>query len=183
MEDDLNRNVTPLSRKVKQYMNETKINIQHIKNKKEKEIIEIIRKKDTQEYINEIEERPTLKLYRFFKREIKDEEKLFDNTFSSKILMEARSDSLELGWRKRFQGHDTLCGVCKLEEETNYHFLCKCPKLEQKRRQINYDNDDDLLKKLLCFNKLDEQDIDKNKRILNEMWNERKKIIKFNEKQ
>ena len=87
------------------------------------------------------------------------EQLLYDNTEESVLLSLARTNTLPLNWRKRFQQNEedrnTICPLCSEEEETLTHFLLLCQELMNIR--IKYDyweeiNNKEMLRRMLCFN-------------------------------
>ena len=48
-------------------------------------------------------------------------------------MMQARSNTLDLGWRNRNSNSDKICKLCNLEIETLTHFLLNCHKLHDIR--------------------------------------------------
>ena len=72
-----------------------------------------------------MEEKSTLVIYRSGKESI-TEEKVYDNTFGSTLLFRARTNCLQLNWRKRFVGEIDTCQLCmEGEVESLEHFLRK----------------------------------------------------------
>ena len=94
----------------------------------------IARKWDTRKWIEDMKEKRSLKIYREFKKEIK-EEKYYDNRESSKYLFLARSNTLPLNIKRKYTGGDTKCKLCNTENEDLVHFLINCKKLEHKRNR------------------------------------------------
>ena len=100
--------------------------------------IENIKKKarqwDTEKWKEDMNKKSSLKIYREFKLEIK-EEKIYDNRDSSKYLFQARTNTLPLNTTRRHIGGDTKCELCNSENEDLIHFLLECKGLEHKRNQ------------------------------------------------
>jgi len=83
----------------------------------------------------EMEEKSSMKLYRIWKSEIREESWL-DGSLMARIWMEARSNTMRLHDRNRFSGEDTRCTLCGYEKEDREHFILRCPRLSDTRAQI-----------------------------------------------
>merc|ERR1712030_156152 len=97
------------------------------------------------------------------------------------LLFRARANILDLNDRQRFnQGHkDTSCKLYEEEYEDLTDFLIKCKGLEEQRNtQIilknKGSNDEDTVGNVLFD--IEEQDLEKTKKMLQRMWNKRKKF-------
>ncbi|CAL4158719.1 unnamed protein product, partial [Meganyctiphanes norvegica] len=82
----------------------------------------------------ELEKRTSTHIYRIFKTEIKVEQ-CYDNRLESKILFQARANTLELNKRKRYKQEDPKCELCGYKEENLIHFLIECKELEESRNK------------------------------------------------
>ena len=78
--------------------------------------------------------RSSLKIYREFKGEIKEE--TYYNDEESRILFQIRSNTLKLNDRRRHEGRSTQCELCGNEKEDLEHFILVCGALEEERRKI-----------------------------------------------
>ena len=72
-----------------------------------------------------MENKSTLKYYRGFKRNIK-EERWIDNTEESKILVRARTNTLDLNWRNSYRGKSEQFPTCDCVTQTLQHFIIQC---------------------------------------------------------
>jgi len=90
---------------------------------------------DDRRWKEDVESKSSLVMYRNWKKEIK-EEKCYNGSYASRLWLEARSNTLKLGDRKRFTGEETKCSLCGYEEENLKHFLLECPKLSVIRSEI-----------------------------------------------
>jgi len=113
-------------------------------------------------------------------------EDCYSNTFRSELLAKARTNSLQLAeWYGRgAKGKEnTSCPLCKHPKEDLVHFLIECKHLESKRNTnlINETKKNKNTKSmqvrmlLFKFKKWDEIS-----EMIQQMWNERKKIIEHN---
>ena len=128
-------------------------------------------------------DKATLKLYREEKLKI-EETKWFRNGHRFSIMMQARSNSLPLGWRAFRADEEKLCKVCNQGEvETLEHFLLKCVPLQQTRSKYIYlqlprqEDETDILKTMLLLRSGKEIS---NLCMINciaELWRARNKII------
>ena len=172
---------TSWARTIKAYLKEVNLNIQGLKNTKN--IDKVIKKIDSRIWKEEIQKKVTLTYYNKFKTEIKNEERIYGNNQESKVLFRARTNTLELQWRKKFINESTICQLCKEEEETLEHFLLDCQNLNNVRKECillmkpQHENRDTIVKYLLLFEIENEKDIAKYKKILLKMWRERKEIL------
>ena len=96
------------------------------------------------------------------------EQLLYDNTEESVLLSLARTNTLPLNWRKRFQQNEedrnTICPLCSEEEETLTHFLLLCQELMNIRRKYDYweeINNKEMLRRMLeCWKKINDKSIE-----------------------
>ena len=158
------------------------LNIEYgdIEEKDKKEIKRIVKEYDDNKWKADLGSKPLARIYHEKKKEIK-QEKIYDNRWSSVLLFRARANILDLNDRQRFnQGHkDTSCKLCGEEYEDLTHFLIKCKGLEEQRNtQIilknKGSNDEDTVGNVLFD--IEEQDLEKTKKMLQRMWNKRKKF-------
>ena len=89
-------------------------NIEHIQNNENKKTIQDI---ENSLWNADVIEKSTLTLYRRYKMQIHDEQAIYDNTAASVTLFRARTNTLLLGIKKKHQGGDIICGLCKSEAE------------------------------------------------------------------
>ena len=72
-------------------------------------------------------------IYTTHKRVIR-EEQFYDNTEGAWLMFRARTNTLGLGWRKRFEREDSVHCLCDVgEEETLEHFIEQCERLKEIR--------------------------------------------------
>ena len=124
---------------------------------------------DERNWVSEMMGMTTLESYRQFKTEIK-QENFYDNTWESALLFRLRSNSLSLGWRKRFVGESTVCMSCELgTEETLLHFLVHCSCYDDLR--IAYNVGERTLPQILLFTEGCEAE--NVKKLIGKMWRRR----------
>ena len=76
----------------------------------------------------------------------------------SAILFRARTNTLNLQWRKKITDEDTTCPLCKLEEET-LDFIIVCEKLNDTRNEClllmrpKPEDSDQVMRNFLLFQK------------------------------
>ena len=139
----------PLIREIKGYLEELGIaNLEQLVSLDEKDLMNLIRSYDSNKWLEELNEKSTLSVYKMFKSSIQ-QEGFYDNTFESLLLFRGRSNTLKLNWRRRFEGGDTHCELCTSgAEETLEHFMVQCSGLNDVRRKFGVENHniEDLLK-------------------------------------
>ena len=119
-----------------------------------------------------------------WKTDVREEEKLYGNGLDSAILFRARTNTLDLQWRKRFVNEDTICKLCNRQDETIEYFILDCEKLNIVRSQFLIlmrpypENTDDIVKRLLLFQTEKEEDILKHRKIIYKLWKAREKKLK-----
>ena len=91
----------------------------------ESELLKKIDVQDERNWYEELSQKSTLELYREYKNEIKEEE-IYENDFESCLLFRARSNTLKLNWRKRFEGGSTECDLCSRQEEESLAHFFEC---------------------------------------------------------
>ena len=130
-----------------------------------------IRNWDAVQWLQELEEKSTLDMYKNNKREIR-EESMYDNTFSSVLLFRARANCLKLRWRRRFEGESTECQLCGNEVETTDHFIAECTRLGGIREQFGVVG----VQASVILRFSGSEDTEKMKRYLECIWKERERI-------
>ena len=173
------------NRTLSQYLKKLNISFEELRILSRDNIKEKARKWDTERWKENMRKKSTLKIYRQFKLEIK-EEKFYDNSDASKYLFQARSNSLQLNTRNRHTGGDTKCELCNNENEDLIHFLINCEGLEHKRNKAIIEENKNQSKEIMAgnilFRKGNKEEI---KAMIQAMWNfrTRKKIEKEKEKE
>ena len=170
---------TGWSGQMQKYLKEANIHPESLQNISVKQITDKVNSLDKAAWEKEIHSKSTLSLYSSLKTEIRHEEHIYDNSEASRILFEARTNCLRLGWREEFKGNSTACPLCQHKKEDLLHFLSKCPTLNPLREKTKYwresqGNQEKFLKHLLLFKIESEADIELHKSILLEMWQLRK---------
>ena len=163
------------------YLKKFNMKFEDINTSSIEEIKTIARKWDTSKWIEDMNEKRSLKIYREFKGKLK-EEKFYDNRDSSKLFFQARSNTMQLNTTRRHIGGDTKCELCNSENEDLIHFLLDCKGLEHKRnQQIMMKHRNQNKEKMACsmlFAKGNKEDI---KNMIDKMYKYRLGIIISNE--
>ena len=157
---------------LKGYLKKLNIKFEEIETLSIGKIKTISRKWDTRKWKEDMEEKRSLKIYREFKKEIK-EEKYYDNRESSKYLFLARSNTLPLNIKNKYLGGETICDLCNTENEDLVHFLISCKKLEHKRNKEIMLRNHNENKEIMVGNILFKENKEKTKEMLTNMWNYR----------
>lgn len=165
---------------IKTYLSELGISKGKLIKLRRDEIKELITKRDTRLWREEIRSKTTLQIYQENKNSISNEYEIYDNTYASEILFQARSNTIRLNWRNRFRNEQTKCQMCEEENEDLEHFLLYCPALRDVRGKVTtlqqpYNRN--IMADFLLFNRKNNHNIVKNKKILLQLWNKRKRII------
>ena len=85
------------------YMKEVRVKLGEIEYKKREEIAKKIRSWDTERWKTDMEGKESLIIYRTWQKEVK-EEQIYDNRYSSVLLLKARTDTLPLNYKNRHTG-------------------------------------------------------------------------------
>ena len=146
---------------------------------KKEEIAKKIRSWDTERWKTDMEGKESLIIYRSWKKEVK-EEQIYDNRYSSVLLLKARTDTLPLNYKNRHTGGDIKCIPCGASKEDINHFILECPEYKDIRPEIvelqqPYEEDGRRVIGKFLF---DETNIEKKKEILQKLWRKRQKKIK-----
>ena len=140
-----------------------------------------IKNYDSGLWYSDIQRKCSLRIYRKFKREIRDD-RIYDNTIASELLFRARSNTLALDIDKRHRGEETRCEICDGGEEDLQHFMLECRTLEEKRDQEimikHWSPDKEEMIGGIIF---DGEKIEKVKNMIAKMWQKRKIEIKKKE--
>ena len=156
-----------------EYLKKLNIQFEEINTLSIENIKNISRKVDTRKWKEDMKVKSSLKIYREFKLEIK-EEKFYDNRDSSKYFFQAKTNTLPLNTTRRHIGGETKCELCNYENEDLIHFLLDCKGLEHKRNveimRKNLKQSKEATAGSILFGKEDKEDI---KDMIDKMWNYR----------
>ena len=170
------------NKKLNDYLSVLRIRFNRLKIMSNQEIIKVTRNFDTENWVKEIEKKTSIRIYRKFKKEIK-EEQIYRNDFSSILLFQARSNTLSLNIENRFRNESTICELCKVEGENLEHFVLKCRNLDGSREKNFIEkfkdmNNEDILGNML-FNY---ENIETTKKMLENLWRDREIQLKSKQK-
>ena len=180
--DSYEKQSTSWARTIKEYLKETNLNFEGLRNTKN--LDKVIKELDTKKWKEEISQKSTLSKYASWKTEIKGEEKIYGNSLDSAILFRARTNTLDLQWRKKITNEDTTCQLCGKEEETLDHFILDCEKLNDVRSEClilakpQMENRESILKSFLFFRLDSDTCVTKYKKTLYKLWKTRKECMK-----
>lgn len=163
------------------YMEEVNLKMEDLKRKKRTQIRDWIKAWDTRKWREDTEKKSTLKIYRQFKDNVR-EESIYDNSPGSVILYRARANCLQLNDRKRHtEEKRTSCPLCEEDYEDLDHFLLQCGILREIRAEnIMLQRPFEKESEMTIGNFLFTGNIEAAKRTLYKMWNKRKKMIATN---
>ena len=151
-----------------------------IKEKTTKEIRGKIAKVVEEEWREEMEKKNSLRIYRRFKKEMKEED--YSGSLESMVWLRARTNSLNLG-ENSWQRNRDVCVGCSEERETLEHFILHCPRWEEWRiesrslQRPRIEETDQVLGEFLFGG----HENNTKKRTLLKMWNERQRLIRNNQ--
>ena len=139
-----------------------------------------VRERDTRIWVENMQEKESLKWYREGKRKIQYDQ-CYRNNFSSKILAKARTNTLQVeeAIQRRSREHDKTYRLCGAAEEDLKHFMIECPRLEGKRnrRLINKWRNRDKDRQVIDI-LFKEKDYEKTSQMLRAMWLFRKDLLR-----
>ena len=168
-------------KKTNEYLQDVGLNLDDVNNMSIEMIKNKITEFDTNKVNENISEKSTLYLYREFKKNV-SEEKWFRNSYKHSIMMNARANTLKLGWRSYLHDDNSLCQLCSAQVETLEHFLIDCHKLQHIRQKYillqrpEIENKVCTLKTLLLF----DEEIDEYGTCIDavyNLWKEREKLL------
>merc|ERR1712121_417601 len=165
---------------VNSYLQELKIDWKDLYSMTKEDINKMMLEYDTKKWMEDLEEKSTLKYYREGKESM-GYENCYRNNAESMLYAQARINALKLeeaiGRGQRF--YDQTCKLCGLEEEDLLHFMLKCPRLEKKRnKKILNDEIEEPEEKLTYFLFKQKNHQEKGK-MIKDMWYLRRSILKL----
>ena len=169
---------TKFIKKIKKYMEILNDNLLEIENSSVAKLEGKVRKVDDEMWKLEMADKETLRIYKIYKRGV-GEISWFDNTVKTKLLIKARTDTLDLNWRGRLKNRDTKC-MCGYISETLEHFILHCELYKDVRmryeilQQPYIENECELMSDILCFRNCGKKDIENRKNLIFELWKIRK---------
>ncbi len=92
-----------------------------------------MRELDAREWMTEMNEKSSLKIYRKSRKEIGGYEETYNNDQASVIQFQSRTNNLRLNDRSRFWNESTACDMCGAEREDLKHFMLWRPAYTQER--------------------------------------------------
>ena len=170
-------------KQIKSYMKAVNINLYNIEHIQNNEIKKRVQELDNSLWKADLIEKSTLTLYRRYKMQIHDEQDIYDNTAASVTLFRARTNTLLLGIKRKHQGGDIICELCKSEAEDLQHFILRCTALSETRKHIiilqqPYKEDqEETIADLLLFRHHNEETIIRNRDDLYKLWKHRNKLL------
>ena len=142
------------------------------------------RRWDTNKWKEEVITKSTLSLYATVK-DRPEEIKWYRNGIKFSLLMQARADALNLGWRGFEADKSKLCKTCiNGEDETLLHFILECPRLEMVRGKYmvtqlpRIESSRKLLRTILLLDDNHDDMADTMARLIYNLWEERRKVQK-----
>ena len=129
MTHNISLNDTIWVKKTIQHLQEVELNVKDVCDMSIQMIKNKINEKDSDKWRNDIIGKSSLYLYRELKNNI-NEEKWFRNSYKHSIMMNARANTLKLGWRSYFHDNNSLCKLCNEQVETLEHFLIDCQRIQ-----------------------------------------------------
>merc|ERR1711895_52884 len=138
----------------------------------------LTRHHDTQLWKKELKEKKILKYYKEGKGKMKYEY-CYRNNINSMFLARARLNALSLEEAKRRGNifYNSICKMCKQEEEDLLHFVIDCPKLESKRNYEIIDRGIAEPGKRLVHCLFKQKKYQETGKMIKSMWYTRKNII------
>ena len=172
MKEKLKKQERKKSPNILKYMDELKMNENDIKNISKVELKKKLEEWDTRRWKEEMNSKTSISIYKRSKSSIQ-EDKIYDNTPASRILFQARSNTLPLNIRKRFKQEPTGCELCPDKEEDMEHFLLYCPAMKDIRQhslilQQPYKENNEETMQYFLFDKTKNRET--NKEVLYQMW-------------
>ena len=168
---------------IKEYMKTLNMTLIELKQMSTKQIENIVRRWDTEQWKISIQSKKTLQIYIRNKTNIKEETDIYDNTQGATLLFKSRTNTLPLEWRKIYTNNNTTCKICGKDEETLEHFIIECDTLKQTRKQTKIykeytQNNKFTIDNILFPTENIQNSIENTKRLLTKLYNKRKSILK-----
>ena len=104
------------------------------------------------------------------------DEGIHSNEYGSMLLFKCRINTLRLRWRQGFEGGGVDCLLCGGEEDTVRHSVVECRELHEIRRRYG-EYGTEALEEVLLFMEKNEENVDRCKKMQEEMWRMRRKRI------
>ena len=174
---------TTWSKIIAGYMQELKLTLTKVSDMTSTSLAKLVREWDTQSWLKGMQNKETLKVYGKYKTNVK-EEIYFTNDEESKLMFRARTNTIDLNWRRKREQNDKKCPKCE-QVETLQHFLLDCNSYNEIRAQHHFltkpfiENTDEIIANFLLLKKSETEtdgDINTRKRVLQEMWKKRNEV-------
>ena len=108
-------------------LKETEITLNELRKLNREEIKRRIKEYDKKKWVDEINAKSSLSIYKSKKIELGGAENLYDNRPASITLFQARTNSLPLRARVPSLREGGNCPMCEYQEENLEHFILECP--------------------------------------------------------
>ena len=164
-------------------MEELELTTNDINLMEKKHLEDRIYRRDDREWLEGARGKTTLKRYIEEKEKV-EEVKWYRNGFKYSLMMQARSNTLQLGWRAFRDEENKSCQMCSWQEvETLEHFLLRCPSLQKARDKYLFlqlprqENEENLIKNLLLLRTDLEVPTHTVPNCVAELWGARRRLI------
>ena len=182
MLDTIKRKVCNWYRIVNSYLVELGIEWEDIYGMTKEDINCMMKIYDTQLWKDTLEKKSTLKYYKEGKVKM-GYEKCYRNSAGSMFYARARLNSLKLeeAVGRGNPHHNKICKICGIEEEDLLHFIIKCPFLEKRRNYCILDKNVKIPEERLIQFLYRQNNHQETGKMIKDMWNARKTILRFKE--
>ena len=160
---------------IKGYKDLVGISFDQLKVMEGKEVRDRVREYGLEEWKREMNSKSTLRMYATYKEKIGEME-IYDNSYDSILMYRARTNTLKLGWRNRFEGGNVTCGLCG-GEETLEHFLLECSRLREFREEGGFEEKQGI-EGLLLFGRGGDDRVVRNRRLIGKLWRCREGMLR-----
>ena len=173
-------NISPWAQSNHKYKNIVGLNDEQLKDIPIESIKRKVNEWDTKQWQEEMASKSSIEIYRAARKEIGNQDHVYDNRPSSIILFKCRSNTLPLSDRNRFKNEATECKLCEAPIETLHHFLLDCPAYSDLREKIAelqqpYPENKNKVIVELIFNN---NNIESKKEEIYKIWRRRDRLLK-----
>ncbi|XP_043192465.1 uncharacterized protein LOC122365374 [Amphibalanus amphitrite] len=173
IETQLEEKSTKWAKMINAHLETLNLSQKDLRDLKKEELNQNMIRWDDKRWKEEVETKTSLRIYKRWKLKVKEDD-VYDNTPQSRILFQARTNTLPLNSRKRFTKEKTNCVLCDEQNEDLKHFLLECPILSEIRekcpelQQPYWEDKEEVIMKFLFDD--NRKHMEDKKQILYSMW-------------